>query len=105
MLTRRVDCLSGRASSTPLPHGTVLSKTMCPATEEERKEMQTVPYRPDIMFATNLCARYMANPGRQHWEALKHILKYLARLPHGCLHRVLCTGSASAQPFHRVRRL
>ena len=106
MLTRRVDCLSGRASSTPLPHGTVLSKTMCPTTEEERKEMQTVPYRPvigelmylanalrpDIMFATNLCARYMANPGRQHWEALKHILKYLARLPHVSI--VYCAPAA-----------
>ena len=95
MLTRHADCLSGRTSSTPLPHGTILSKTMCPTTEEERAEMRTIPYRPvigeamylanalrlDIMFATNLCARYMSNPGRRHWDALQHLLRYLARVP------------------------
>jgi hypothetical protein len=99
LLTRHADCLSGRSSSTPLPHGTILSKTMCPTTEEERTEMRTIPYRPvigetmylanalrlDIMFATNLCARYMSNPGRQHWDALQHLLKYLARVPQAYL--------------------
>jgi hypothetical protein len=33
--------------------------------------------RLDIAFATSLLARFSHNPGRAHWDAAKHILKYL----------------------------
>ena len=99
MLGRHSDLLRGRATSTPLPHGTKLSKLMSPATEEEREQMYAIPYRQvigeamylanalrlDIQFGTNLCARYMSDPGAEHWDALQHILKYLHRIPHAYL--------------------
>nr|GFA82942.1 retrotransposon protein, putative, Ty1-copia subclass [Tanacetum cinerariifolium] len=33
--------------------------------------------RPDVAFAQNLVSRYQQNPGKLHWVAVKHILKYL----------------------------
>jgi len=33
--------------------------------------------RPDIMFATCLCARYQANPRESHHQAVKRIFRYL----------------------------
>ncbi|XP_049308584.1 uncharacterized protein LOC125777524 [Bactrocera dorsalis] len=64
---------------------------MCPKTEEEKKEMEKVPYmeavgsllyaaqntRPDISFAVNLLSRFSQNPGKGHWLALKRVMRYL----------------------------
>ena len=33
--------------------------------------------RPDIAFAVGVVSRYMSNPGKKHWEAMKGILRYL----------------------------
>nr|GFB77868.1 retrovirus-related Pol polyprotein from transposon TNT 1-94 [Tanacetum cinerariifolium] len=33
--------------------------------------------RPDIAYAVSIVSRYLANPGKSHWEAVKWILKYL----------------------------
>ena len=32
--------------------------------------------RPDISHAVSLVSRFMANPGRQHWKAIKWIFRY-----------------------------
>ncbi|GKC26334.1 retrotransposon protein, putative, ty1-copia subclass [Tanacetum coccineum] len=59
--------------------------------DEEKAYMKKVPYasavgsimyavrctRPDVAFAQNLVSRYQQNPGKLHWVAVKHILKYL----------------------------
>lgn len=77
--------------STPFVPGTHLSEADCPATQEERDEMSTRPYRelvgalawlalgtrPDIAFAASSLARFGHNPGRAHWEAAKRVLRYL----------------------------
>lgn len=82
------DC---RKVSTPLPSGTVLTATMDPGIQEDRQEMEGKPYRqligamlhlantvrPDIAFAVGYLARFMENPTLRHWNAAKHILKYL----------------------------
>jgi hypothetical protein len=74
-------------------HGTQLSKTQCPSTTDERSIMSRVPYasaigsimyamlctRPDISYALSVTSRYQANPGLEHWNAAKNILKYLRR--------------------------
>ena len=53
--------------------------------------MQKVPYHkaisllnycaittcPDITFSVSLLAQFMENPGRTHWQAIKHIFHYL----------------------------
>jgi len=33
--------------------------------------------RPDIAHAVGVVSRYMSNPGKQHWETVKWILRYL----------------------------
>ncbi|GJR63276.1 putative RNA-directed DNA polymerase [Tanacetum coccineum] len=68
-----------------------LSNEMCASSDEEKAYMKRVPYasavgsimyavrctRPDVAFAQNLVSRYQQNPGKLHWVAVKHILKYL----------------------------
>ena len=64
---------------------------MCPSNEAERIEMYRVPYasavgslmfamictRLDIAQAVGAVSRFMANPGKEHWNAVKRILRYL----------------------------
>lgn len=33
--------------------------------------------RPDICYPINMLAQVASNPGRVHWEALKHVIRYL----------------------------
>ena len=33
--------------------------------------------RPDIVFATNLLARFSSSPTRRHWNGIKHVFRYL----------------------------
>ena len=81
-----------------------LSIDQCPSTDVERTYMNSIPYanivgslmyamvctRPDIAYAVSLVSRYMANPGKAHWQALKWILRYI----NGSLNRVLIYGGA-----------
>jgi hypothetical protein len=86
-----------------LPHqpNMYLTKAMSPQTDEERNEMKKIPYanvlgmlnflirvRVDIVHAVNAVAEFTSNPGRQHWTAIKLIIKYLAGTPdHGIWYR------------------
>jgi hypothetical protein len=84
-----MDMTKGKA--VPIPPGTILMKDMGPKTEEERKEMEEVPYksligsllyiarvtRPDVMFAVSFMSRFASDPGMKHWEVLRGVLKYL----------------------------
>ncbi|KAE8707942.1 hypothetical protein F3Y22_tig00110365pilonHSYRG00006 [Hibiscus syriacus] len=77
--------------STPLPINFKLSSSMSPSSEEERMEMSRVPYasamgslmfamictRQDIAQAVGVVSRYMANPGKEHWNTVKRILRYI----------------------------
>jgi len=46
--------------------------------------------RPNIAHAVSLVSRFMANPGKSHWQALKWMLRYII----GSLGRVLVYGGA-----------
>ncbi|KAL4323155.1 hypothetical protein GQ457_11G027600 [Hibiscus cannabinus] len=95
------DC---KTISTPLPINFKLSSSMSPSSEEERMEMSRVPYasamgslmfamictRPDIAQAVGVVSRYMANPGKEHWNAVKRILRYIK----GSLNVALCYGGS-----------
>lgn len=77
----------------PLSHGIMLSKEMCPKTDEQRERMSRIPYasaigsimyamlctRPDVSYPLSLTSRYQSDPGDGHWSAVKNILKYLRR--------------------------
>src|SRR4029450_12534750 len=41
--------------------------------------------RPDIAHAVGAVSRFMANPGKRHWEAVKWILRYLRGTTDRCL--------------------
>ena len=45
--------------------------------------------RPDIAYAVGVVSRYMSNPGKKHWEAVKGIMRYL----NGTRKMCICFGS------------
>ena len=91
--------------STPLGSHFKLSKEQSSKTEEERDHMSKVFYasaigslmydivctRPDIAHTMGVVSRFMSRPGKQHWEAVKWILRYLK----GSLDTCLCFIGAS----------
>ena len=66
---------------------------MSPKTPEKRERMKMIPYalavgsimyamlctRPDVAYALGIVSRYQADPGEDHWKAVKNIIKYLRR--------------------------
>lgn len=85
--------------STPLGSHFKLSKEQSPKTKEERDHMSKVPYasaigslmyamvctRPNIAHAVGVVSRFMSGPGKQYWEAVKWILRYLKGSSDTCL--------------------
>uniref|UniRef100_A0A3Q7IX76 Reverse transcriptase Ty1/copia-type domain-containing protein n=1 Tax=Solanum lycopersicum TaxID=4081 RepID=A0A3Q7IX76_SOLLC len=47
--------------------------------------------RPDIAHVVGVVSRYMANPGKEHWEAVKWLLRYLR----GTSSTSLCFGKGN----------
>ncbi|XP_052192797.1 secreted RxLR effector protein 161-like [Diospyros lotus] len=59
--------------------------------DSEMLKMEKIPYtnvigtimysmistRPDLAFSISLHSRFMSNPGKIHWEALKYVLRYI----------------------------
>ena len=98
----RFNMQDAKPVSTPLATHFKLSKEMCPKTQEDIEYMSKVPYqsavgslmyamvctRPDIAHAVGVVSRYMSNPGKQHWLAVKWILRYLR----GTTSQALCFG-------------
>ena len=96
--------------STPLNPGSRLSTSMCPQNDAEASEMRQYPYisvvgslmylavttRPDIAYAAGVLARFNSNPGPAHWQAAKHVLRYLK----GTMdHSIIYQPSDSPEPF------
>ena len=52
-----------------------------------------VATRPDIAFAVGVISRYMANPRKQHWEAVKGVMRYLKGTQDLCI----CFGRQDAK--------
>ena len=52
-----------------------------------------VSTRPDISHAVGVVSRFMRNPRKAHWEAVKWILRYLK----GTSNHVLCFGGNKVQ--------
>ena len=80
-----------KSVSSPLPiHFKLISK-QSPSTDKEKEDMSKVPYasavgslmyamvctRSNIAHAVGVVSRFMSNPGKQHWEAVKCIMRYL----------------------------
>ena len=75
----------------PMHPKTKFTSDDCPTSQEDIDAMKKIPYRsaigslmylatctrPDISYAVSMCASFMHNPGRAHWEAVKDILSYV----------------------------
>ena len=79
-----------------------LSSSQCPTSDEEKNELQKIPYasavgslmyamvctRPDIAHAVGVVSRFPSDPGKEHWASMKWILRYLQ----GTSKMSLCIG-------------
>ncbi|XP_035545683.1 secreted RxLR effector protein 161-like [Juglans regia] len=78
--------------STPIGQHSKLSVTQAPETEEDKEFMQKIPYasmvgsimyamvcsRPHLTYAVSLVSRFMSNPRKPHWHAIKWVFQYLS---------------------------
>lgn len=92
-----------KAVNTPFAMHFRLSVKHSPSTEKEKEEMQKIPYssavgslmyamvctRPDLAYAVGTVSRFLSNPGREHWNAVKWIMRYLR----GTSNMKLCFGN------------
>ena len=90
-IARAMHLEGAKPVSTPIAVGGKLDKTQCPTTADTLADMAGIPYkegigmcmylavtsRPDIAYSVHRLAKYMSNPGRPHWEALKRLVRYL----------------------------
>mgnify|MGYP000397331465 CR=1 FL=1 len=83
----RFNMQSAKSASTPLPIYLQRFQRDCPTSSLEGEDMKLVPYaltigsvmyalvttRPDIDHAVGVVNKFMHNPGRSHWNAIKHV--------------------------------
>ena len=91
---------NAQAVAIPLAPGTILMKDQWPKTPDEVNDMADSKYReligsiqyaslathPDIIYAVNKLAQFLANPGRAHLDAALRVLRYPKRTEHRSLH-------------------
>ncbi|KAJ0754054.1 putative RNA-directed DNA polymerase [Helianthus annuus] len=87
----RFNMAKAKAVSSPLTPNFKLTDKDCPSSKEEIEDMDKFPYasavgslmyamvctRPDIAHAVGVVSRFLSNPGKKHWEAVKWIFRYL----------------------------
>lgn len=78
-------------AQTPMHENTHLSEKMCPQDARELAKIDQGQYReavgkllylsiatrPDIAYTVGVLCRYNSNPGKEHWDAVHHLLRYL----------------------------
>ena len=87
---QRFDMDTCRPVSTPMEPGLRLTTDMGPKSPEDVLFMKDKPYlnavgalmylalttRPDMSYTVGVLARFSANPGPEHWKAVKHLMRY-----------------------------
>ena len=83
----------------PLATHLKLSTELCPSDDKEKEEMSMIPYasavsslmyamvctQPNIAYSMGLVSRFLTNPGKQHWQVVKWLLRYLKCSSNYCL--------------------
>lgn len=106
-LTTKYGMADSKGVSMPLANHFILSKAQCPKTESDLLKMENVPYsnvigsimyvmistRPDLSYSISLLSKFMSNPGYEHWNALKWLLRYINSTVHFGLN--FCKRNAS----------
>ncbi|CAL1357768.1 unnamed protein product [Linum trigynum] len=86
---------SAKPLNTPSASNVHLSSAYAPQSEAEKEYMSRVPYasavgslmyamvctRPDLAHAVSVVSRFMIQPGKEHWQAVKRIFRYLKGTP------------------------
>jgi hypothetical protein len=95
----RFNMNKAKVVSSPLATHFKLSTKQSPSTDEEKEDMERIPYasavgslmyamvctRPDIAHAVGVVSRFLSDPGREHWNAVKWIMRYLRGTSKLCL--------------------
>jgi hypothetical protein len=90
---------NAKVVSSPLATHFKLSTKQSPSTDEEKEDMERIPYasavgslmyamvctRPDIAHAVGVVSRFLSDPGKEHWNAVKWIMRYLRGTSKLCL--------------------
>ena len=96
---QRFNMENAKSVDSTMPTDVKLSRRQCPKAKTEKVEMNKVPYasvvkslmfavvctRPDIGYVVGVVSRYISNPRREHWAAIKWILWYLRGTLSACL--------------------
>ena len=87
----RFNMSKAKVVSSPLASHFKLNNRHNPSTDKEKEDMIKVLYasvvgslmyvmvctRLDIAYVVGVVSRFLSNPGRHHWEAVKWIMRYL----------------------------
>ena len=98
-ILERFNMKEAKIVNTPLGGHFKLKKRSFPSMKEKNKKMVVIPYssivgsvkyamictRPDIAHTVVIVNRFLANPDKEHWEAVKWIFKYLRGTSKLCL--------------------
>lgn len=84
-LLQKFEMETAKAVATPVDTGTKLMKAIDEECFDQRLYQSaigsllylSVATRPDIAFAVSSAAKFSANPTKQHWTAVKRIMRYL----------------------------
>ena len=90
-IIRRFNFDDLKPASIPIDPTMQFSKKQCPQTITDIARMKNIPYReaigslmyaaigthPDIAFSVSTLAQFSDNPGQVHWDAVKHVFRYL----------------------------
>ncbi|PHT85374.1 hypothetical protein T459_07480 [Capsicum annuum] len=99
---RRFNMDKAKVVSTPLAMHFKLSTKQCPSSDNEKEDMKKVSYasavgslmyamvctRSDIAHVVGVVSHFFSNPGREHWNVVKWIMRYLC----GTSSMSLCFG-------------
>uniref|UniRef100_A0A3Q7IIL0 Reverse transcriptase Ty1/copia-type domain-containing protein n=1 Tax=Solanum lycopersicum TaxID=4081 RepID=A0A3Q7IIL0_SOLLC len=96
---RRFSMDKAKVVSTPLAMHFKLSTKQCPSSDDEKEDMKKVPYasavgsliyamvctRPDIAHVVGVVSRFLSNTGREHWNVVKWVMRYLCGTSRGAV--------------------
>ncbi|GKA45624.1 retrovirus-related pol polyprotein from transposon TNT 1-94 [Tanacetum coccineum] len=107
-----------KARCQPLGDHFKLSKKQAPKTWASRRRMAKVPYalavgsmmyaivctRPYIAHAVGVVSRFMSNPRKEHWEAVKWLLRYLKDSCKSTAGYVFTMGGTAVSCMFRIQK-
>ncbi|KAI3692795.1 hypothetical protein L6452_32618 [Arctium lappa] len=90
-ILKRFNLDGAKSVSTPLPRHIKITKDDCPVDDIGKAEMAKIPYasavgslmyamvctRPDLAHSAGVISRFLSNPGKSHWNAVKTVFRYL----------------------------